>query len=173
MNSIRNLLLNNKWLFNRTIQHHNNSNNIINVYGNAIWSILNTNNNDNNAIDLLYREDGVMKLNNNNNDIKVHQQYIYNINHNNNNITIYFTDINDNTKRGNLFHELIFDNTSNNNNNIYKSTSNHLCIQDYYNGKYIFDTINNTISIEYNVNGPNKDYTSITKYTIAIEQKIQ
>jgi dimethylaniline monooxygenase (N-oxide forming) len=139
-----------KWSFQRTIRHFN-TDVEQNVSGTIHYSLhgpqLDT---------VLYREDGVFRLPNGR-EMDVFREYEYTENHGA--LEIYFIE---DGKRADLFLGLKFQNKMQ---EYWEATSDHLCIKDLYKGTFqvTMDGIAaSKVTITYRVNGPSKDYESVT-----------
>jgi Family of unknown function (DUF6314)/Flavin-binding monooxygenase-like len=110
---------------------------------------------------LRYREDGSMKLpGGSGTELTVFREYDYLVTPDGSNLEIYFVE---NGKRTYLFMGLKF--VQQQEKNTWLATSDHLCIKDLYRGTFevVFDGISiEKMTMKYRVQGPAKDYESIT-----------
>jgi len=156
-----------KWKFHRTIQHFNAyPPRTDTISGTISFSVRDA---TGSPTTLLYREDGLYHTPKG--DFEVFREYEYRHNTENNCLELFFVESGETTY---LFLSLNFGNvdtdpgdahTKRSNNNVFEATSDHLCINDLYKGTFRMEVngiMASQVEMEYNVKGPEKDYTAIT-----------
>ena len=140
-----------KWSFDREIKDHL-TGSLQEVHGEINFSLQKPD-----YSSLRYREDGVLDLANGK-TLQVHREYDYLID---STLDIHFVEFG---KRAHLFLSLMFQ--SQDEDGYWVATNDHLCIQDLYKGtfKVAFDGVGaSKVIMSYRVEGPQKDYESVTQ----------
>ncbi|KAI9890475.1 MAG: hypothetical protein M1814_003959 [Vezdaea aestivalis] len=121
----------------------------------------------------LYVEDGVFTTDNGL-QFNGTRRYVYRYQELCDTLSVWFVKVEENKSVDYFFHELRFTPRNEDSEpNRFRATSSHLCVEDLYTPSYEFTFKGTNLAefvVEYVVKGPQKDYTSRTRYTRGVRQ---